>query len=144
MTPLFADTSFLIAILNRHDQLHDRATEMRDRLTPFRLLTSEMVLVEVLNDFSRKHRGLRASATQFIADLRRRSTEAAAFITIVPQTSELFDAAFSLYRQRSDKQWSMTDCASCIIMQQHGVGEALTHDQHFQQMGVKPLLRSDA
>jgi predicted nucleic acid-binding protein len=60
---------------------------------------------------------------------------------IVPQTRVLFKEAFALYLTRSDKQWSLTDCSSFVIMDQMHVTEALTHDSHFEQNGYVALLR---
>jgi uncharacterized protein len=49
--------------------------------------------------------------------------------------------AFRLFCERSDKEWGLVDCLSCIAMQEHGVSEVLTSDVHFCQMGFHPLLR---
>jgi predicted nucleic acid-binding protein len=40
-----------------------------------------------------------------------------------------------------DKEWSLTDCLSFVVMQQRGLTEALTPDEHFVQAGFKALLR---
>jgi len=45
--------------------------------------------------------------------------------------------------ERPDQSWSLTDCASCLIMREQGIQEALAHDKHFEQMGFKALLRDD-
>jgi uncharacterized protein len=37
--------------------------------------------------------------------------------------------------QRPDKEWSLTDCISFIVMEEHGLTEALTADHHFAQAG---------
>ena len=41
-------------------------------------------------------------------------------VELVPQDSQLFREALTLYRDRPDKHWSLTDCASFLIMQQRG------------------------
>lgn len=64
-------------------------------------------------------------------------------ITIVPQTPELFAAALRLYGEREDKSWSLTDCASCLIMEARSMRQALAHDRHFEQMGFEALLRME-
>jgi hypothetical protein len=46
-----------------------------------------------------------------------------------------------LYRQRADKDWSLTDCISFVVMRQRGLTEALTGDHHFEQAGFVALLR---
>lgn len=62
-------------------------------------------------------------------------------VEVIPQTSELFHQALSLYRQRPDQAWSLTDCASFCLMQQRNILEALAHDKHFEQAGFIALLR---
>jgi predicted nucleic acid-binding protein len=39
-----------------------------------------------------------------------------------------------------DKEYSLTDCLSMRIMEQRGIEEVLTADQHFAQAGFRPLL----
>ncbi|HVP09633.1 MAG TPA: nucleic acid-binding protein, partial [Phycisphaerae bacterium] len=63
---------------------------------------------------------------------------------IIPQTNAQFQAAFALYSDRSDKTWSLTDCASFLIMKARAIDHALTYDKHFEQMGLVALLRESA
>lgn len=78
----------------------------------------------------------RAISVQFLDGLESSSTT-----DIVPLTEDLHRQAFDLYRQRLDKEWSLTDCLSFVVMRQRGLTEALTSDEHFEQMGFKALLR---
>jgi predicted nucleic acid-binding protein len=43
--------------------------------------------------------------------------------------------------QRPDKEWSLTDCNSFVVMQHEGISEALTGDHHFEQAGFVALLK---
>ena len=138
MKTLFADTGYWIALLNPHDTLHAKAKTVSVSLGPMRLITSEMVLTEYLNDFGRRGVHLRKTAATWVERLRMDPNT-----TIVPQTSVQFQDALSVYANRDDKAWSQTDCASFRIMQEHDITEALTHDKHFQQAGFKALLRED-
>ena len=70
-----------------------------------------------------------------LADLKRDP-----HTTIVPPTQLLFGAGCDLYSERPDKNWSLTDCISFVVMQQHGITEALTADHHFDQAGFTILL----
>jgi hypothetical protein len=42
---------------------------------------------------------------------------------------------------RPDKDWSLIDCISFVVMEEEGIQEALTADQHFEQAGFTALLR---
>jgi predicted nucleic acid-binding protein len=64
-------------------------------------------------------------------------------VTIVPQTGEQFECALQHYRQRLDKGYSLTDCASMLIMKDEKMNAVLTYDHHFQQEGFSALLRND-
>ncbi|MGH9755060.1 MAG: type II toxin-antitoxin system VapC family toxin [Blastocatellia bacterium] len=62
-------------------------------------------------------------------------------VKIVPPSPELFEAGISLFRERPDKAWSLTDCISFIVMERESLTEALTGDHHFEQAGFVALLK---
>jgi uncharacterized protein len=62
-------------------------------------------------------------------------------ISIIPCGEELFDQGIELYRRRPDKEWSLTDCISFVVMQREGLSEALTADHHFERAGFIALLK---
>lgn len=134
MKVVFADTGYWQAVLNPRDKLHDRARAASVALGKARLVTTEMVLVELLGALSKLP--VRALAIAGIDRIRANPN-----VEVVPQTSLQFAHAYDRYRRHSDKQWSLTDCASFEIMQSRGIGEALAHDQHFEQAGFVALLR---
>jgi predicted nucleic acid-binding protein len=107
MRTVFADAGYWVALVNPSDDLHHRAKVISTSLAPIKIVTSEMVLNELLNSFSKKGAGLRRASTELIRDLNTDST-----IEVIAQTSELFRNAFKLYEQRPDQAWSHTDCAS--------------------------------
>jgi uncharacterized protein len=139
MRTVFVDTGYWVASVNPRDQLHSKAQEAGAQLGPCSLVTSDMILTEVLNMFAEKGVHLRRVAVQttvaIMSDAR---------VEVVPQTRRLFQDAFDLYRNRLDQSWSLTDCASFVIMKGRGITEALTPDRHFVQNGFMALLRDDA
>jgi uncharacterized protein len=137
MRVVFADTGYWVALLNPHDDLHSKAISLSKLLQPIHIVTSEMVLAEVLNDFSDRGQYLRQSAVNLMESLYQSPN-----ITVIAQTSEQFQMAFNLYKQRPDKAWSQTDCVSFIIMEEYKITEALAYDKHFAQAGFTPLMRN--
>jgi len=37
--------------------------------------------------------------------------------------------------KRPDKEWSLVDCSSMVVMARRGIAEAFTSDHHFEQAG---------
>jgi uncharacterized protein len=127
----FLDTFAAIAALNPADVHHQRVTSwLRGLQRP--LVTTDWVLVEVAD-------GLCSTRTRAIGGLYLRALHADPKVTIVRASGSLFDRALSLYEARDDKDWSLTDCASFIVMQDHGLTEAATADHHFTQAGFVAL-----
>ena len=62
-------------------------------------------------------------------------------VTIVPPSQELFERGVKLYIDRPDKDWSLTDCISFVVMEQHHLTDVLTGDHHFEQAGFGVLLK---
>lgn len=137
MPEVFADTGYWIALLNRNDSLNARARELSVTLQDATIVTTEMVLTELLNNASRRG-----------SDRRRLTAEAVVTWTantrleVVPQTTEQFHAALELYHARPDQSWSLVDCASFIEMETRQIREALAFDRHFEQAGFTALLRN--
>jgi uncharacterized protein len=61
----------------------------------------------------------------------------------VPFDVDMIAAATRFYEARSDKDWSLTDCLSFLVMEQRGVPRALTTDRHFRQAGFDAVLLRD-
>ncbi len=136
MKVVFADTGYWEAVLNPNDKLHDRARAASVALGKVRMVTTEMVLSELLAALSKLP--VRPFAISGVDRIRANPN-----VEVVPQTSLQFAHAYELYRRRMDKEWSLTDCASFEVMQSRGIAEALAHDVHFEQAGFKALLRGE-
>ena len=59
----------------------------------------------------------------------------------VAANDELFEQGVGLYDERHDKQWSLTDCISFVVMKQRNLQDALTGDHHYEQAGFTALLK---
>ena len=133
MKIVFADTVYFLALVNTADRLHRQARTL-SLSPPGRLLTTEFVLTEVGDALSRPEN--RARFAQLLQLLRAQPD-----VEVVAATSGLFGRGCELHAQRPDKEWSLTDCISFVVMQQHGITAALTSDHHFQQAGFQLLMQ---
>jgi predicted nucleic acid-binding protein len=127
---VFADTNYWVALISPNDQWRGPAHAAAASLRDVRLVTTEVILIEVLNFFANHGEGARhraASATEKI--LTSPDTE------VVRHTHERLLSGLALYKTRADKGYSLTDCISMKTMRERNITEVLTHDQHFAQEG---------
>jgi uncharacterized protein len=127
---VFVDTAAWIAILNADDSLNSQAEAELNRLLQQRtlLITTEFVLLEVADALSVSC--FRQQAAGFIYDCWQSS-----ILEVIQGSHALFAKGLSLFEQRADKDWGLTDCTSFIVMQERRIREALTSDRHFEQAG---------
>jgi predicted nucleic acid-binding protein len=133
MNVVFADTFYFLAFLGERDSKHDRAMEFSQEYTG-RTVTTAWVLTEVADALSAPEE--RPSFLKLLKLLSNSPT-----VTIVPPSESLFRRGLDLYAARPDKAWSLTDCISFVVMDEHAITEALTGDHHFEQAGFTALLR---
>lgn len=124
MSPsVFADASFYAAIVNERDELHTLASHAAaQHAGP--MVTTELVLLEVANFCSRGPQ--REVFGRLVANLR-----IALDVEIVIGSHELFQEGLTLFLSRTDKEWSLTDCTSFVVMRHRQINAALTADHHF-------------
>ncbi len=132
MNRVFADSFYFVALLNRADQFHGKATAAAQQLRGD-ILTTEWVLAEVADALAASINRLAVAA--FIRDLSEDPN-----FTIVRASSDWFERGLQIYEQRPDKDWSLTDCISFAVMKDEKLSDALTGDHHFAQAGFRPLL----
>ncbi|MCG8587124.1 MAG: type II toxin-antitoxin system VapC family toxin [Pirellulales bacterium] len=136
MPELFLDSGFAIALASRRDQHHQRAAALAREIkaNASKLVTTQAVVLEIGNSLSK--RNYRADGVRLITSLRSDPS-----VEIAPDDDELFDKSFSLFANREDKEWSLTDCMSFVVMEARGIRDALTPDEHFTQAGFNALMR---
>lgn len=100
MKAVFADTGYWVAVLNPKDDWNARAIRASTALGKVRLITSEMVLDELLAAFSKLT--IRPMVIRGVEAIRSNPN-----IEVVPQTSLQFSEAFAMYRRVPDKEWSL-------------------------------------
>jgi uncharacterized protein len=132
VSAVFADTFFYLALLREDDPAHERALAF---VTANQVIvTTEFILLELGNACARAsdHGDLLALVSGMRASPR---------VRIIRLDSTLLDRGFQRMAGRPDKDWSLTDCISFVVMEDEGIKDALTADQHFEQAGFVPLLK---
>jgi hypothetical protein len=61
-------------------------------------------------------------------------------VSIIPASPSLLADGWTLYSERPDKEWSLTDCTSFVVMTHEHMTQAFTSDHHFEQAGFVKLL----
>lgn len=133
MNAIFADTFFFLALINPRDTAHRRARELA-QTTRARLISTNWVFTEIADGLSKSAE--RNLFRQLLDDFESSSDD-----LIVWPDESLYRRAVALYDARPDKKWSLTDCNSFVVMQDHSITEALTGDHHFEQAGFVALLK---
>ena len=127
MPEYLVDTWYFIAGLDRFDAHYRTVQRIHARIRGS-YVTHYGVLAELLAYFSRQG-----------ADARKRAADAARYalrdFTVLSLDEWLFDRALKLYEDRRDKEYSLVDCMSMVIMRYRGITHVLTNDHHFTQEG---------
>jgi hypothetical protein len=99
------------------------------------LIVTEAVCREWLNAMS-------GTATRHVAAFGYEQLRREPRVELMPHSTETDTEALRLFTARSDKNWSLTDCLSFVVMERRGIREALTADSHFDQAGFRAILCS--
>jgi predicted nucleic acid-binding protein len=135
MRRFFADTFYWIAILLRSDAWHARVTAFNQTLQRAdTLFTTDAVILEFLAAFSSAGSYMRQQAVARVEGML-----ANPYIHVVEVTRARLLEGLALYKDRPDKEYSLTDCISMQVMRREGLIEVLTNDHHFTQEGFRIL-----
>ena len=121
MPSVFLDTAFAIALVNKRDIYHDKASALLQKIEQDHtsIITTQAVLIEIGNALAGP--ALRRIAAGYIERLEKDAS-----VEVVPLSDELLEAGLTLYKERPDKAWGLTDCISFVVMQERGITDALT------------------
>jgi predicted nucleic acid-binding protein len=136
---VFWDTAALVALGNLDDALHQAAVSVSQQLSSQQslILTTDAVLIEVANSFSKS--AWRPMAQRLIGSLQQSVELRVARIVHVDE--RLWRRGWQLFLDRPDKDWSLTDCISFVVMLENGLKRAFTSDRHYEQAGFVRLMR---
>jgi predicted nucleic acid-binding protein len=130
----FIDTWFWAALLNKRDPHHKVARRLSAKVSQSKVVTSQLVLMELLSFCSKMGPDIRTACVELVRKLK-----VAPNTIVFPHSDQLYCQSLALYAQHNDKDWSLVDCASFIIMQEKGIHIAVSGDHHFEQRGYQLL-----
>jgi uncharacterized protein len=136
MKTVFADTFYWVALLSPGDDWHGKVLTLSQSLGQTQIITTDEVLTEVLTFYADAGTRMRQRVIVLVESILTNQS-----VQVVEQTRASFLLGFELYRSRLDKGYSLTDCISMKTMQELGIAEVLTHDQHFAQEGFLILFK---
>lgn len=138
MNEVFADTSGWANYFVRSEPFHDEAKRLVREwyAQDYRVVTTNYVLLELVALFTNPLRISRPRLVKAIETIKTSS-----WVEIVHIDKALDQEAWDLLKARLDKDYSLVDCASMIVMQNRGVVEAFTNDHHFEQAGFSICLK---
>ena len=131
---VFVDTCIFVAVRNRKDKNHQRATElMRTALkAEFGIVrTSDYVLDEAVTTAlarTRNHQ-IAVNTGKYILDSPR--------IERLSVSQEDFALAWAKFQSLRDRPLSFTDCTSLALMERHGIKRILSFDSHFDGLAER-------
>lgn len=132
MRAVFADAFYFFSLLSASDQAHGLAVDFSRRQKVL-VVTTAWVLTEFADGFARTAR--RAAVAPLIERISHHPRW-----DVLPPGEEFYVRGLTLYENRPDKRWSLTDCISFVVMVDHGLTEALAGDRHFERAGFAALL----
>ena len=138
MLEIFVDTSGWGNLVDKSQPYHKlmvqlyREAKQQER----QLITSNYVITEVVALLTSPLRLPRPKIIGFVNGIKQSN-----YVDIIQIDKEKDDSAWLLLANREDKEWSLVDCSSFIIMKERGIKDALTNDVHFEQAGFIRLLK---
>jgi uncharacterized protein len=140
MADLFVDTAGWGHLLDRTQNHHSLAASLyrEARQQGRNLITTNYILLELVALLNSPLRLPRSIIVALIESLKT-----SPLVEIVHIDASLDAEAWQLLRQRQDKDWSLVDCSSFVVMRQRSLLAALTTDHHFEQAGFVRLLKTE-
>lgn len=126
---------YWVAIVKRGDPYEAAAREARQAVGPCVLVTTDEVLDEFVTAFAKGGPILRKKAAQTVKAILDSPSA-----WVIAQSRDSFLRALERFSNRSDKDYSLTDCSSMNAMDAEQIKDVLTNDHHFKQEGYNVLI----
>lgn len=138
MNKIFVDTAGWGNLVDTLQEFHaeTKAIYLSAKQDGSRLVTTNYVIAELVALLSSPMRIPRNRSIKFIESIKSSS-----LVDIIHIDEDLDKQSWDLLKSRPDKNWSLVDCSSFVVMRENDITEALTTDHHFEQAGFVRLLK---
>jgi predicted nucleic acid-binding protein len=126
----FLDTSYLLALELVRDQNHEQAERHWQRVpeASIQLVTTSLILTEVAAFLN--SRGFHEKAVEVGNNLLQGIS-----VQFIHIDEALLLEGWSYFQRHNDKDYSLVDCVSFVLMRTMNIATAFTFDRHFVQAG---------
>jgi hypothetical protein len=129
---VLVDSSFLLAMVDGDDKHHPEAIDFLRGLGKVTLLVTSHIFDEAMTL-------IKARLGSEVAIRTGRQLRLSTLFRLIHISEGDDEAAWEIFRQYTDKDWSYTDCSCLAVMRKLGITEVLSFDHHFDQMGMVRL-----
>lgn len=138
MPELFVDTSGWANLIDISQPFHTLSANIYQnaRVQKHKIITTSYIIAELVALLASPLRIPRLKAIAFIQSLKT-----SPYVEVIHINKEIDTKAWELLINRPDKEWSLVDCSSFIVMQERKITASLTSDHHFEQAGFIRLLK---
>lgn len=129
MKRIFVDTSGWGNLVDTLQVFHQETRTIYEdaKQEGSRFVTTNYVIAELVALLSNSLRIPRSKSIGYIERIKSSS-----LVEIIHIDENLDATSWELLTTRADKNWSLVDCSSFIVMRENEILEALTTDHHFE------------
>jgi predicted nucleic acid-binding protein len=138
LPPIFVDTAGWASFLVKNEPYHELAGVLfrSVRRIGRPAITTNYVLAELAALLMSPLGVPHAGRVEFMQSIRH-----APWIEVVHIDKERDNRSWDFLAKHQDKDFSVVDCSSFLLMKELGISAAITTDRHFEQAGFERLLK---
>lgn len=133
---VFVDTSGWAYYLDRQDPLHPEIAALVQHIIKQRrrLITTNYIITELVALLSSRYHLPRQQVIIAVNAIKNDNA-----VELLHVDRSIDNEAWKLLEARPDKEWSLVDASSFVVMKRFAIRHALTTDHHFTQAGFLRL-----
>ena len=134
---IFIDTCVFYALISGNDQITKISKEILDELINeynFKFFTSSCIKCETLTKLKKIGVSYCNTFLDLVDELK---------CEVIDIDRNIKEKAMQIFWSYSDKQWSIIDCTSIVLITNKKLFYVFSADHHFSEAGLSPLIEFD-